>query len=81
MPRGTISFPCWHPASSPAVREVTSRDVDGNEFIEYGMGCRAVTLGHAFPPVVKAAREEMLRGTNFSRPAPIELECARNCWG
>ena len=56
-------------------------DVDGNEFIEYGMGCRAVTLGHAFPPVLKAAQEEMLRGTNFSRPAPIELECAEELLG
>jgi glutamate-1-semialdehyde 2,1-aminomutase len=27
-------------------------DVAGNEFIEYGMGLRAVTLGHAYPPVV-----------------------------
>ena len=29
-------------------------DVDGNEFIEYGMGLRSVTLGHAYPPVVEA---------------------------
>ncbi len=51
-------------------------DVDGNEYIEYGMGCRAVTLGHAFPAVVKAAQAEMLKGSNFTRPAPIELACA-----
>ena len=30
-------------------------DLDGNEFIEYGMGLRSVTLGHAFDPVVEAA--------------------------
>ena len=30
-------------------------DVDGNEFIEYGMGLRSVTLGHAYPSVVDAA--------------------------
>ena len=30
-------------------------DADGNEFIEYGMGLRAVTLGHAFEPVVEGA--------------------------
>ena len=51
-------------------------DVDGNEFIEYGMGLRAVTLGHAYAPVVEAAHRAMLRGTNFVRPARIELECA-----
>jgi glutamate-1-semialdehyde 2,1-aminomutase len=51
-------------------------DVDGNEFVEYGMGLRAVTLGHAYPPVVDAVRESLALGTNFSRPAAIELECA-----
>ena len=25
-------------------------DADGNEYIEYGMGNRAVGLGHAYPP-------------------------------
>ena len=56
-------------------------DVDGNEFIEYGMGCRAVTLGHAYQPVVEAAQRELQRGLNFVRPAPIELECAEELLG
>jgi glutamate-1-semialdehyde 2,1-aminomutase len=51
-------------------------DPDGNEFVEYGMGLRAVTLGHAFPPVVEAVRESLALGTNFTRPAVIELACA-----
>jgi glutamate-1-semialdehyde 2,1-aminomutase len=51
-------------------------DVDGNEFIEYGMGLRTVTLGHAFEPVVEAAHRQMLQGTNFSRPAKIEVDYA-----
>ncbi len=51
-------------------------DLDGNEFIEYGMGLRAVTLGHAYKPVVEAAYSQMLKGNNFTRPATIELECA-----
>ena len=51
-------------------------DVDGNEFIEYGMGLRAVGLGHAYRPVVEAAYRAMLLGNNFTRPAPIEMECA-----
>jgi glutamate-1-semialdehyde 2,1-aminomutase len=51
-------------------------DVDGNEFIEYGMGLRAVTLGHAYRPVVDAAARQMLLGTNFTRPTLLELECA-----
>ena len=51
-------------------------DVDDNEFIEYGMGLRAVTLGHAYQPVVEAAYKQSLRGNNFVRPAAIEKEAA-----
>lgn len=50
-------------------------DVDGNEYIEYAMGLRSVTLGHAYPPVVEAAYRQMLLGNNFNRPAAIEVEC------
>jgi glutamate-1-semialdehyde 2,1-aminomutase len=51
-------------------------DVDGNEFIEYGMGLRSVTLGHAFEPVIEAASRQMQLGANFSRPAKIEVDLA-----
>ncbi len=51
-------------------------DVDGNEFIEYGMGLRSVTLGHANQRVVDAVSRQLQLGTNFVRPSPIELECA-----
>jgi glutamate-1-semialdehyde 2,1-aminomutase len=51
-------------------------DIDENEFIEYGMGLRAVTLGHAYPPVVEAAYKQMLLGDNFTRPSPLEIETA-----
>jgi glutamate-1-semialdehyde 2,1-aminomutase len=51
-------------------------DLDGNEFIEYGMGLRAVTLGHAFEPVVEAAYKQMQLGANFSRPAKLEVDLA-----
>jgi glutamate-1-semialdehyde 2,1-aminomutase len=51
-------------------------DADGNAYIEYGMGNRAVGLGHAYPAVVKAAREALDQGCNFTRPSPIEVACA-----
>ncbi len=51
-------------------------DTDGNEFIEYGMGLRAVTLGHAFDPVVEAAYRQMKLGNNYTRPGAIEVEYA-----
>lgn len=51
-------------------------DADGNRFIEYGAGLRAVGLGHVFAPVVEAAQRQMALGANFVRPATIELEAA-----
>ncbi len=56
-------------------------DVDGNEYIEYGMGLRAVTLGHAYDRVVQAAYRQMLKGANFVRPAAIEVEAAEELLG
>lgn len=56
-------------------------DPDGREFIEYGMGLRAVTLGHAHPEVIAAAYAQMQLGNNFNRPAPIEVECAEALLG
>ncbi len=56
-------------------------DVDGNEFIEYGMGLRSVALGHAFHPVVEAAHRQMRLGVNFTRPSPLEVECAERLCG
>ena len=56
-------------------------NVDGNEYIEYGMGLRSVTLGHAYPPVVEEAYRQMQLGINFTRPSPIEIECAEKLAG
>src|SRR5438270_729907 len=47
-------------------------DNDGREYIEFGMGLRAVTLGHAYEPVIEAACAQMKRGLNFNRPSSIE---------
>jgi glutamate-1-semialdehyde 2,1-aminomutase len=51
-------------------------DVDGNEYIEYGSGLRAVALGHAHPRVVEAVRAELERGSNFVRPSAVEAAAA-----
>ena len=51
-------------------------DVDGNEYIEYGSGLRAVSLGHRHPKVLEAVRHEIDRGSNFVRPSIVELEAA-----
>ncbi|MGH6895124.1 MAG: glutamate-1-semialdehyde 2,1-aminomutase [Geminicoccaceae bacterium] len=51
-------------------------DTDGREYIEYGMGNRAVGLGHAYPAVLQAVQRELRRGGNFTRPSPVEVACA-----
>jgi glutamate-1-semialdehyde 2,1-aminomutase len=56
-------------------------DLDGNEYIEYGMGLRSVALGHAFPRVIEAVKRELGNGTNFTRPSPLEVEAAETFLG
>ncbi len=51
-------------------------DLRGKEYIEYAMGMRAVTLGHAIASVNEAAYREMNRGNNFNRPTALEVACA-----
>ncbi len=53
-------------------------DLDGNQFVEYGMGMRAVTLGHGYRPVVDAVRAALADGVSFSRPTSLELEAAED---
>ena len=51
-------------------------DLDGNSYVEYGMGLRSVTLGHGYQPVVAAAAEAAADGISFSRPSIWELRAA-----
>jgi glutamate-1-semialdehyde 2,1-aminomutase len=74
--KGDDQYPQLAPGFIKAGKGCLVWDVDGNEFIEYGMGLRAVTLGHAFEPVLEAVRAQLVFGSNFTRPAPVEVECA-----
>jgi glutamate-1-semialdehyde 2,1-aminomutase len=53
-------------------------DVDGNEYVEYGMGLRSVVLGHGYRPVVDAAHAAMCDGMNFTRPTELEVLAAED---
>ncbi len=74
--KGDDQFPECAPVFIERGKGCHAWDVDGNEFIEYGMGLRAVTLGHAFEPIVQAASRQMQLGANFTRPARVEVEAA-----
>lgn len=51
-------------------------DADGNWLVEYGMGLKAVTLGHGYAPVVEAVSRAAADGVNFSRPTVLEVRAA-----
>lgn len=51
-------------------------DVDGNEFIDLGMGLWAVTLGHAHPRHTAAVERALHQGTQLSLMHPLEVELA-----
>ena len=53
-------------------------DADGNEFIEYGMGLRAVTLGHAYPPSSKRWRVAALWVPTSRGPARSSWNAQRH---
>ncbi len=74
--KGDDQFPMLSPGYIQRGKGCHVWDVDGNRYIEYGMGCRAVSLGHAFEPVVERVIAELANGCNFTRPAAIEIECA-----
>jgi glutamate-1-semialdehyde 2,1-aminomutase len=74
--KGDDQYPEQAPAFMAHGKGCHVWDLDGNEFIEYGMGLRTVTLGHAFEPVVEAAYRQMQLGINFTRPTKIEVDLA-----
>jgi glutamate-1-semialdehyde 2,1-aminomutase len=74
--KGDDQFPALAPSFIARGKGCRVWDLDGSEYIEYGMGLRAVTLGHAYQPVIDAVARQLPLGTNYGRPAPIEVECA-----
>ncbi|MCK5803078.1 MAG: aminotransferase class III-fold pyridoxal phosphate-dependent enzyme [Lentisphaeria bacterium] len=51
-------------------------DVDGREFIDFRNGLGPITLGHCFPAVDEALREQLGRGIVYSHPHRLEAEVA-----
>lgn len=74
--KGDDQFPYLAPKGITHGKGVRVWDVDGNEYIDWAMGLTAVSLGHAYEPVLEAVRTQLELGANFQRPAVIELEFA-----
>lgn len=75
--KGDDQFPINAPASITHGKGAHIWDLDGNEFIDCSMGLTSVCIGHGYEPVAQAVCEAAFKGTNFQRPAAIELEAAK----
>jgi glutamate-1-semialdehyde 2,1-aminomutase len=51
-------------------------DLEGNKFLDYGMGLKSVILGYDYEPVSSAAIAAIKQGNNLSKPSLIELIAA-----
>ena len=52
-------------------------DVDGNKYIDYVCSWGPMILGHRYPSVVNALREQLEKGTSFGAPTELETELAK----
>lgn len=75
--KGDDQFPMLSPAAIARGKNGLVWDVDGNEYVDCSLGLGAVSLGHAYEPVLAAVREQLERGAAFQRPASIELDLAQ----
>jgi glutamate-1-semialdehyde 2,1-aminomutase len=74
--KGDDQFPINAPAAITHGYGARVWGIDGREYIDCSMGLTSVSIGHGYEPVAKAVCEAAHRGTNFQRPATIELEAA-----
>jgi glutamate-1-semialdehyde 2,1-aminomutase len=74
--KGFDQFPEQAPGFIAKGKGAIVWDGDGNEFIDWGMGLRSVSIGHADARVLNAVKSQLELGVNFTRPNIIELEVA-----
>nr|WP_321268059.1 glutamate-1-semialdehyde 2,1-aminomutase [uncultured Sulfurimonas sp.] len=74
--KGDDQFPKLSPHSIVKGKGARIWDVDGNEFVDWGMGLTSVLLGHAYQPIIDVIKTELDNGCNFIRPSFIEAEVA-----
>ena len=74
--KGDDQFPKMSPGFIARGEGAYCWDVDGNKFIDWGMGLRSTTLGHGYKPVVNAVMAQIKKGANYTRPSIYEIELA-----
>lgn len=74
--KGDDQFPANAPSHIIRGKGCRVWDLNGKEYIDWGMGLRSVILGHCYPPVLQAVSRQLYLGSNFTRPSWIETELA-----
>ena len=74
--RGDDQFPSNAPAILSRGHGAKVYDAEENEFIDYGMGLRSVTVGYGYESISQAAFRAIQMGNNLTRPTLLELEAA-----
>ena len=74
--KGDDQFPILSPAAMARGKGGRVWDLDGNEYVDCALALGAVSLGHAYEPVLAAVREQLELGSAFQRPASVELDLA-----
>lgn len=74
--KGDDQFPKLAPRHIERGQGAKVWDEAGVEYIDWTMGLRSVGLGHNFGPVTDAVVTQLKKGTNFGRPATIEMDLA-----
>ncbi|KEQ26302.1 glutamate-1-semialdehyde 2,1-aminomutase [Paenibacillus tyrfis] len=74
--KGADQFPQLAPGFIQSGSGAWVKDVDHNTFLDWGMGLRSVSLGYDYSRVTRKVMEHVCRGSNFTRPSPIEVEVA-----
>jgi glutamate-1-semialdehyde 2,1-aminomutase len=74
--KGRDQFPANAPQAFVTGKGARVRDLDGREFVDWGMGINNVLIGHAEDVIDDAACAAIRGGQNFSRPTLREVEAA-----
>ena len=74
--KGRDQFPANAPQAFVRGKGARVWDLDGREFVDWGMGINNVLVGHAEETIDRAACDALRNGQNFSRPSIREVEAA-----
>lgn len=74
--RGDDQLPANAPAAFVRGKGARAWDLDGREYVDWGMGINNVIIGHAEEAIDEAAIRAIRNGVAMSRPTLLEVEAA-----